>query len=243
MNVRVVDAATASCKSLAAMALVDHLAEPGGAPDQVAAEDLRPAQHDNATDERGSRRRCPQRSEVLPRQLPEPRRVRPNNRDRSSSRARVICASDRESPSSRASSVASVNNGLATSRSCGLASAPQDVRARTTSAGSPSSRAVAKALLGLFAAFARAGERQEQALSADGPHARSRCVGALWAVAGKRGAQPVQSFLDAPPRQPQRLQRRRQRQRQLDIRRSQAPGESGSQIVHFGFRPARCAVW
>ena len=56
-------------------------------------------------------------------------------------------------------------------------------------------------------------------------------------IVAKRAAQPVQPFLNPSSRQPEWLQRRRQRQGHFDIGVLQTPGECRSQVIDFGFRP------
>ena len=52
---------------------------------------------------------------------------------------------------------------------------------------------------------------------------------------GQGGVEPGQPFPEAAPREPQRLQRGRQRQRQLDVGVFPAPPERGAQVVDLDF--------
>ncbi len=63
-----------------------------------------------------------------------------------------------------------------------------------------------------------------------GPH-RGRHLGVLRVEIGEGGVEPGQPFPEAAPRLPQRLQRGRQRQRQLDVGVFPAPPERGAQVV------------
>ena len=149
----------------------------------------------------------------------------------------MICASDRESPRSRASSAASAKNAsghLTVVRVDEGTAGRQRPHHERRVAEFPCS---CQGPLGLFAALGRACERQQQRFVREA-RTRAADASALGALSPASAAlEPVQSFLHSSPRQPQWLQRRRQRQRQLGIRSFSAPGESGSQIVHFGFRP------
>ena len=72
----------------------------------------------------------------------------------------------------------------------------------------------------------------EDGLLGERPGARrGRHVEVLRVEIAQRGVQPGQPFPDAAPRHPQRLQRRCQRQRELDVGVFAAPPESGAQVV------------
>ena len=67
------------------------------------------------------------------------------------------------------------------------------------------------------------------------PHG-CRDIAAVVAVREHR-VEPGHALLNSPTGQPDRLQRRRQPRRQLDLRVLATPGESGPQVVQFGFDP------
>ena len=122
------------------------------------------------------------------------------------------------------------------------ASTPQAVSARATSAGSPSSRAIAKIRSTSSIDLVPAEERQQQRLVRGRPYACRRHVAGLVALVGQRGAEPGQPLLDASPRQPQRLQRRRQRQRQLGVRSFSRLHAKAARRLSISVPPARCAA-
>ena len=72
-------------------------------------------------------------------------------------------------------------------------------------------------------------------MSAERPRAhRRRHLGWVCIQVGEGSVEPGQPFPDAAPCEPQRLQRRRQRQRELDIGVFAAPRERGAQVVDLG---------
>jgi hypothetical protein len=74
-------------------------------------------------------------------------------------------------------------------------------------------------------------------LSASARAHRRRHSGRVCLLIGEGSVEPGQPFPDAAPCEPQRLQRRRQRQRERGIRVFAAPRECAPQVVDLGFGP------
>ena len=168
--------------------LLDHLAKRSERTRSSRRGGPAPSPAHSGTGERGSRRRCPPRSEVLPRQPPPPRRVRQAMRHGHPVEGDV-CANHQESPM-----LPRKFRRLGEASVCQLhgrrvGEAPHAVSARATSAGSPSSRAVARVCSASSRPIGQPAESTGAALCPT--EARTRAADASapsWSLIGKRGA-------------------------------------------------------